>query len=138
MSLNVYLNFNGTCRQAFEFYRSVFGGEFDLITTFGEGPPDYEAPPEERDKIMHVSYRLGDSVLMGSDMPSNFGITLVTGNNFSLSYQTTSREQTDDLFAKLSDGGNVTMPLQEMFWGAYFGSCTDKFGVNWMLNHDLE
>ena len=136
MSLNVYLHFNGTCREAFEFYRSIFGGEFDLITTFGEGPPEMQIPEEERDGIMHVSYSIGDNVLMGSDVPSTFGMTINQGSNFSLSYAPGSREETDQLFAKLSEGGTVSMPLGDMFWGSYFGSCTDKFGINWMLNYD--
>ena len=136
MSLHVYLHFNGTCREAFEFYRSIFGGDFDIVTTFGEGPPEFTVPEDERDNIMHVSYRMGNMTLMGSDVPSTFGPPMVTGNNFSLSYMPASREEMDDLFAKLSEGGNVTMPPADMFWGSYFGSCTDKFGINWMLNHD--
>lgn len=138
MSLNVYLHFNGTCKEAFEFYRSIFGGDFDMISTFGEAPADFAPPEEERDHIMHVSYQMGNMTLMGSDTPSNFGPPTVMGNNFSLSYMTGSREETDELFAKLSEGGNVTMPLGDMFWGSYFGACTDKFGVNWMLNYDEE
>ena len=133
---NVYLHFNGTCRQTFEFYRSLFGGDFDLITTFGEGPPDFTPPEDERDNVMHVSYRIGDVVLMGSDTPSTFGPPTVMGNNFSLSYAPNGKEEVDDMFVKLSEGGTVTMPPADMFWGAYFGSCTDKFGVNWMLNFE--
>ena len=91
---------------------------------------------EERDGIMHVSYRIGDNILMGSDVPSTFGMTVNQGTNFSLSYASGSREEADQLFAKLSEGGTVSMPLGDMFWGSYFGSCTDKFGINWMLNFD--
>ena len=138
MSLNVYLHFNGTCKEAFEFYRSIFGGDFDMISTFGEAPPDFTVPEDERENIMHVSYQMGNMTLMGSDTPSTFGPPTAMGNNFSLSYMTGSREETDEVFAKLSEGGNVTMPLGDMFWGSYFGSCTDKFGVNWMLNYDAE
>ena len=136
MSLNVYLHFNGNCREAFEFYRSIFGGEFDIFTTFDEAPGEFAPPPEEAKHVMHVSYTMGDSVLMGSDSPSNFGPPATFGNNFSLSYQTKSRDETDDLFAKLSEGGKVTMPLGDMFWGSYFGACIDKFGITWMLNYD--
>ena len=96
MSLNVYLHFNDTCRQAFEFYRSIFGGEFDLITTFGEGPPEFTVPEDERDNVMHVSYRIGDMVLMGSDTPSTFGPPTIMGNNFSLSYVPNSKEEVDE------------------------------------------
>ena len=140
MDLNTYLNFRGNCREAFEFYRSVFGGDFLIMTTFREGPPDMGdmgVPEEERDGVMHVSLPVGDSVLMGSDIPTGFGPPIVEGNNFSVSVSAESREQTDDLFAKLSEGGRVTMPLEDMFWGDYFGSCTDKFGINWQVSfHD--
>ena len=85
---------------------------------------------------MHVSYSIGNVVLMGSDTPSTFGPPTVMGSNFSLSYAPNSKEEMDDMFAKLSEGGTVTMPPADMFWGAYFGSCTDKFGVNWMLNFE--
>ena len=133
MTLNTYLHFNGNCREAFEFYRSVFGGEFLFIDTFANGPDDFEVPDEERDNIMHVSLPIGTSVLMGSDVPSTYGPADM-GNNFSISCQTQSREQTDELFAKISEGGAVTMPPADMFWGAYFGSCKDRFGIGWQFN----
>ena len=136
MTLNTYLFFNGNCREAFEFYRSVFGGEFVTLQTFGDGPADMQIPDGEHARIMHVSYPIGTSILMGSDVPSTSGHPVNTGNNFSISYLSGSREETDGLFAKLSEGGNVTMPLTDTFWGAYFGSCTDKFGINWQLNYD--
>lgn len=133
MHLNTYLTFPRNCRQAFEFYRSVFGGEFTYLQTFGQAPPGTEMPEAERDLIMHVSLPIGSGVLMGSDI-SSFGPPLTTGNNFSLSIAPDNKEEADALFAKLSDGGQVTMPMQDQFWGDYFGSCTDKFGVNWMIN----
>ena len=133
MTLNTYLHFNGNCREAFEFYRSVFGGEFAFIDTFANGPEDFEVPEEELDSIMHVSLPIGSSVLMGSDVPSSFGPANM-GNNFSISCLTQSREETDELFAGISEGGTVTCPLADMFWGAYFGSCTDRFGINWQFN----
>ena len=133
--LSTYLNFNGNCREAFEFYRSVFGGEFAVFETFRGMPPgDVNIPKEEIDHVMHVSYPVGTSVLMGSDVPSGFGPPHVAGNNFSVSVSTESREETDRIFGALSKGGNVTMELQDMFWGAYFGSCTDRFGINWQVN----
>ena len=133
--LSTYLNFNGNCREAFEFYRSVFGGEFAVFETFRGMPPgDVNIPEEEIDHVMHVSYPVGTSVLMGSDVPSGFGPPHVAGNNFSVSVSTESREETDRIFGALSKGGNVTMELQDMFWGAYFGSCTDRFGINWQVN----
>ena len=136
MGLNTYLTFDGNCREAFEFYRSVFGGEFADFQTFGDGPPDMPVSEEEKGRVMHVSLPIGGSVLMGSDS-SSFGPPLAVGNNFSLSIEVTSREQCDELFAKLSAGGSVIMPLQEMFWGAYFGQWTDRFGINWMVNYTL-
>ncbi len=137
MEINTYLNFNGDCRAAFEFYRSVFGGEFAWLATFGDGPPDMAIPEDERDRVMHVSLSIGSGVLMGSDTTSAFGPPSNSGNNFSISVATDSREETDRLLNGMSEGGTVTMPPADMFWGAYFAACTDKFGINWMFNHDL-
>ncbi len=135
MTLYTYLRFNGECREAFEFYRSVFGGEFELMT-FGDGPDDMPVPEDERDLVMHVSYPIGSSVLMGSDTPSWSPEPTQVGNNFAISCMPESREETDELFAKISEGGTVTMPLEDMFWGSYFGACTDRFGINWQFNCD--
>ena len=132
--LSTYLHFNGNCREAFEFYRSVFGGDFEILQTFGDGPPGMGVSDAERDNVMHVSLRIGESVLMGSDMPTAFAPPVQRGNNFSISYAARSRKESDDLFAGLSEGGTVTMPMQDMFWGAYFGSCIDRFGIGWMIN----
>ena len=136
MPLNAYLHFNGNCREVFDFYRSVFGGEYQIFQTFGDGGSEIDVPEADSDKIMHVTLSIGDAVLMGSDVPSNFGPPRVPGSNFSLSYLTQSREETDELFAKISEGGSVMVEPQEMFWGAYFGACTDRFGISWMLNCD--
>ena len=133
MALNTYLTFEDNCREAFEFYRSIFGGEFTFISTFREGPEDMEIPEEDLDRIMHVSLPIGNSVLMGSDSSSAFCPPLVVGNNFSLSFEAESKEHADAVFAKLSDGGAVSMPMADAFWGAYFGACTDKFGINWQV-----
>ena len=137
MSLNTYLTFDGNCREAFEFYRSVFGGEFQTFQTFGDGPPDMPVPEGEKDRVMHVSLPVGSSVLMGSDSATGFGPPVVVGNNFSVSIDVESRERCDEVFAALSAGGNVLMPLQETFWGSYFGHWTDKFGINWMASYAL-
>ena len=138
MTLNIYLTFDGNCREVFEFYRSVFGGEFSIVQTFGDGPPDMGVPEDEQDRIMHVSFPIGSSVLMGSDTVTGFGPPGVKGDNFSVSCATQSREETDELFAKISEGGTVTMPLADMFWGSYFGTCTDKFGIKWQFNWEQE
>ncbi len=135
MQLDTYLHFGGNCREAFEFYRSLFGGEFTFYSTFGEGPSDMPpVPDDEKDRVMHVSLPIGSNTLMGSDSTSAFGPPPTVGNNYSVSISADSREETDRLFAGLSEGGNVAMQPQDMFWGAYFGMCTDRFGINWMLN----
>lgn len=136
MSLSTYLTFDGNCREAFDFYRSVFGGDFDSFQTFADVPPDVPVSEEEKSLVMHVSLPIGSSVLMGSDKAS-FGPPLAIGNNFSIAVEAESRERCDELFAKLSAGGSVVMPLQEMFWGAYYGTWTDRFGINWMVNYTL-
>ena len=137
MSLNPYLTFDGNCREVFEFYRSVFGGDFSAIQTFADGPDDMGVPDDEKDRIMHVSLPVGSSVLMGSDRCSAFSPAPVVGDNFSISMSGDSKAHCDELFAKLSDGGAVKMPMQETFWGAYFGLWTDKYGINWMINFPL-
>ena len=138
MTLSIYLNFDGNCREAFEFYHSAFGGEFMHISTFGEGPPDMGVPEEESERIMHVSLPIGDSVLMGSDTSRTFGPPYQAGNNFSVSCHPQTREETDRLFAAISAGGTVTMPPADMFWGSYFGTCVDKFGIPWQFNCDIQ
>ncbi len=136
MTLDTYLNFNGNCREVFEFYRSVFGGEFANLQTFRNGPPDMGVAEDDLDNIMHVSLPIGSSTLMGSDMPSQFGPPPVVGNNFSISVSPESKAEADRIFAELSAGGSVSMPMRDMFWGSYFGSFTDKFAINWLINYD--
>jgi PhnB protein len=139
-SVHAYLTFNGNTEEAFNFYKSVFGGEFDYIGKFKDMPPSEDCPPmseEEGNRIMHVSLRIGkDSVLMASDSSEMGGGDVTFGNNFSLSINADSREEADKLFNGLSAGGTVTMPMDNTFWGAYFGMFTDKFGINWMVNFD--
>ena len=136
---NTYLNFNGNCEEAFNFYKSVFGGEFTYIGRFGEMPPSDEFTVSERDKnkVMHVSLPTGSSVLMGSDNGEQYEASFVKGNNFSVSINADSREEAENLYNGLSAGGQVTMPMSDTFWGAYFGMFTDKFGINWMVNYDV-
>lgn len=140
-SLNPYINFKGNCEEAFNFYKSVFGGEFLTLDRFGSMPPQegITISEEEKNQIMHVSLPLGNgAVLMGSDTGGEWAPNLVPGNNITLSIEAESREETDRLFASLSEGGNVTMPLAETFWGSYFGMCTDRFGINWMFSFGQE
>lgn len=136
MVINPYFNFSGNTEEAFNFYKSVFGGEFAMVMRFADTPECDNVPEEARNMIMHIALPVGSSVIMGTDAPEIMGFNTVTGNNVHMSLSTESREQTDELFAKLSEGGTVSQPLDDMFWGAYFGSCTDKFGIKWMLNFD--
>ncbi|MXX95989.1 MAG: VOC family protein [Gammaproteobacteria bacterium] len=129
-SINGYLTFNGNCREAMEFYRSIFGLDFESMMTFGDGPDGVGGSDSNR--IMHASLPFESGTLMASDTADddpNFS----EGNNFSLCLDTDDKTQTDEWLAKLSDGGKVTFPAQKTFWGAYFAMCRDKFGINWML-----
>lgn len=137
MSISTYLTFDGNCRQAFEFYRTVFGGDFHVFSTFGDGPPDMGVSEAEKNNVMHVSLPIGESILMGSDSGAN-APPLNIGNNFSLSVTAESRENADQLLAALAENGNVTMPMADAFWGAYFGMCTDQFGISWMVVYESE
>ena len=134
--MNVYLNFDGNCQEAFEFYRSVFGGEFVVLQRFADAPAEAGMPTDANDLVMHVSLPVGEATLMGCDVLERG--SLVVGNNFSISLAPVSRAACDALFGAISEGGEVTMALEETFWGSYFGSARDRFGVNWMLNFDLE
>ena len=139
-SVSTYLNFSRNTEEAFNFYKSVFGGEFfgNGIMRFGDIPPspDMPATPEaDKNLVMHVELRiLGSHSLMGTDAPESMGFKMNFGNNVHINLQPDTRAETKQLFDKLSEGGTVTMELQDMFWGDYFGSCTDKFGVQWMFN----
>jgi PhnB protein len=135
-TINPYLNFPGNTEEAFNFYKSVFGGEFITIQRFKETPEAGNVPANEQDKIMHIALPIGNgNTLMATDALESMGQTLTTGNNFSIAIQVESEEEADKLFNGLSAGGQVTMPLEKAFWGAYFGMCTDKFGVQWMVNY---
>ncbi|MBS1552853.1 MAG: VOC family protein [Bacteroidetes bacterium] len=136
-TINPYLTFNGNCEEAFNFYKSVFGGEFPYIGRFKDMPSQDPIPENEAQKIMHVSLPVGgNTVLMGSDSLESYGKKHQPGNNFSISVNTDTKEETERIFNGLSEGGNITMPLMDTFWGAYFGMATDKFGIQWMINYD--
>ena len=137
MALNTYLTFDDNCREAFEFYRSVFGGDFSIVMTYADAPAEMNVPESEKDRIMHVSFPVGSSVLMGSDSCSAFGPPPNAGDNFAISIEAESREHCDEICAKLSEGGTIKMPMADMFWGAYFGCWVDRFGINWMMNYEL-
>lgn len=133
MILNPYLNFDGNAEEAFRFYQSVLGGEL-FIQKMGE-VPGMDIPESEKDRTMHVAIPIGKrQFLMASDCLPSQGHILNQGNNNYISVATDSREEADRLFEGLSAGGTVEMPMKDMFWGDYFGSFTDKFGVCWMIN----
>lgn len=137
-SVSTYLNFPDKTEEAFNFYKSIFGGEFiGGISRFGEAPPMEGMPPlPESDKnlVMHVALEItGGHLLMGTDSPASMGFKVDFGNNVHICLNVDTRSETVRLFNALSAGGVVTMELQDAFWGDYFGSCVDKFGVNWMF-----
>lgn len=140
-AVNPYLNFSGSCEEAFNFYKSVFGGEFVTVMRFKDVPSEeldesHQLPESEGEKIMHVALPIGQgTILMGSDTPAAMG-SVTPGTNFSISISTDSEAEADKLFSGLSASGQATMPLNKTFWGAYFGMLTDKFGVQWMVSYD--
>lgn len=138
--VSVYLNFNGQAEEAFTFYKSVFQTEYlDPISRFSEVPPGEHMPPlsdEDKQLVMHVSLPItGDFVLMGCDAPASMGMSATAGNNVHLNLEPDSRAEADRLFNALAEGGTISMPQGDMFWGAYFGSLTDKYGIHWMVNY---
>jgi PhnB protein len=138
-SVTTYLNFPRSTEAAFTFYKSVFGTEFSTpIGRFSDVPAQPGQPPmAEADKnlVMHVALPiLGGHIIMGTDAPETMGFALKQGNNVYINLQPDTRGETERLFNALAAGGKVEMPLTEMFWGAYFGSLTDKFGIQWMFN----
>ena len=138
--VSIYLNFDRKTEEAFLFYKSVFQTEFhDRIHRMGEVPAQEGVPalPEgDKDLVMHVALPImGEMVLMGTDILESMGHSLKQGNNVHLNLEPDTKEETDRLFQELSAGGTISMPMQDMFWGDYFGSCTDKFGINWMFNY---
>ena len=135
-TINPYLNFAGNTEEAFNFYKSVFGGEFAMIQRFRDTPDGSKMSPELQNKIMHVSLPIGkNNILMATDACEEMGFQVTQGNNFYICIGPDSKEEADKLFNGLSDGGKINTPLQEMFWGAYYGDLTDKFGIKWMVNY---
>ncbi len=141
IKLNTYLTFEGNCEEAFNFYKSIFGGKFSDIERFESLPQEEDMPPmseEDAQKIMHIALPIGiDSILMGSDATAEFGGPITIGNNFSISINTEDETEAKKVFTGLAADGTITMPLEKTFWNAYFGMLTDKFGINWMVNCPL-
>lgn len=134
---NPYLNFPGNTEEAFTFYKSVFGGEFVAVVRYQDlqGDGGMGAPAEDQGKIAHIALPIGDGVLMATDALESFGRGLTVGNNFYINLEAESGEEADRLFAALSAGGRVEMPLQRTQWAEKYGACADKFGVQWMVNY---
>jgi PhnB protein len=137
--VSTYLNFPRNTEEAFNFYRTVFGGDFvSPVARFRDIPSAENAPPlpeSDRDLVMHVALPiLGGHVIMGTDAPESMGFRVNPGNNVYINLEPDTREETRRLFHALSQGGQVEMELQDMFWGDYYGSCTDKYGIRWMFN----
>jgi len=135
--VHVYLNFPGTTKEAFAYYESVFRTKTIAIQTYGETPFAGPVSDNIKDKIMNAQLPITDSVhLMASDSVPGFGGALSVGNNFNIVVVAEDREEADRAFAALSIGGKVTMPIANAPWGPYFGMCTDKFGIQWMISLD--
>ncbi len=138
-AVNPYLNFQGNTEEAFNLYKNVFGGEFTSLMRFKETGGAEKMSAEEGEKLMHISLPIGKTtILMGTDALESFGQKVIMGNNNYLCINTATREEADRLFNELSAGGNVEMPMADMFWGDYFGSFFDKFGLGWMISYNKD
>ena len=136
VTINPYLNFPGNTEEAFNFYRSIFGGEFADLVRFKDTEDGSKLNAKEKEMLMHISLPVGKgNTLMATDALESMGHKLNTGNNFSLSVETESKEEADKIFKGLSKGGKITMPQAETFWGSYFGMVNDKFGIQWMVGY---
>lgn len=139
--INPYLIFDGRCEEAFDFYKSVFGGEYTHFGRFKDMPHEEgcEQPVDEAfgNRIMHVSLPIGKNILMGSDSNPAMGDVII-GKNVNISITTESKEEADRLFAGLSKGGSITMPMQDAFWGDYFGMIEDQYGIEWMISYNKD
>ncbi len=137
MEVHVYLNFPGNTEEAFNFYKSVFGGEFTALMRMDTSPGGEKLPEHLQGKIAHIALPLGKNlILMATDSLEETGHTSKPGNNFTLSINPGSEEEMNRVFNALAEGGKIGEPLQKMFWGAYWGMLFDKFGIQWMMNFD--
>lgn len=135
MIISPYLSFNDNCEEAFNFYRSVFGGEFATVMRFSDMPSEHQGPDDQR-KIMHMALPIGNgTMLMGSDTPDSFE-KVRTGTNFHISLGVDSQEEADRIYNGLSAGGKPIMPMAQAFWGSYFGMLVDRYDVQWMISFD--
>jgi PhnB protein len=139
MKVNQYLNFDGDAEKAFKFYRSVFGGEFSSHLKMKQAPGSEAFSEAEQNRTMHIGLPIGkDTILMASDIVPSAGHSLTKGNNLYVSIHPESKEEADRLFNGLKQGGKIEMPMEDQFWGDYFGSLVDQFGVHWMVNYNAQ
>jgi len=134
--LSAYISFEGNAEEAMSFYANVFQTELSVIMRWGENPQCEAFSDEDKHKVMHTHLAVGNTAVLASDHLSSFGMPYTPGNNFAIAVAPDSRAEADRIFKELSDDGTTTMPMTDMFWGGYFGSLTDKYGVQWMLNYD--
>ena len=135
--INPHINFNGNAEEAFNFYKSVFGGEFAKIMRFKDiSSPEYPVAENEVNKIMHIALPIGKNILMANDVPERMGKVNENENRSKIAVSAESKEEADKLFSGLSAGGNIEMPIGESPWGSYFGMFRDKFGIEWMIDFD--
>ena len=135
--INPHINFNGNAEEAFNFYKSVFGGEFAMIMRLKDiSSPEFPIAENDANKIMHIALPIGQNVLMANDVPESMGPVNENENRSKIVINAESREEADKLFSGLSAGGNVEMPIGDSPWGSYFGMFRDKFGIEWMVDFD--
>jgi PhnB protein len=134
--INPHINFNGNAEEAFNFYKSVFGGEFARIVRFSELAGMEHIGEGEENKIMHIALPIGQNVLMGNDVPASMGRVNEAENRSKISISAESREEADRIFNGLSAGGAVEMPIGDSPWGSYFAMFRDKYGIEWMVDFD--
>lgn len=136
-TINPYINFNGNAEEAFNFYKSVFGGEFESIVRFKdlEGP-EFPIPEEDTDKLMRIVLPIGGNTLIANDVPTSLGPVNENENRSKISVSAESREEADKIFTGLSAGGAVEMPMGESPWGTFFAMFRDKYGIEWTVEFD--
>ena len=135
--INPHINFNGNAQEAFDFYKSIFGGDFAKIMRFKDlASHEFPVAEHEANKIMHIALPIGNNVLMGNDVPEFMGKTNENENRSKISISAESKEEADKLFNGLSAGGNIEVPICDSPWGSYFGMFRDKFGIEWMVDYD--
>jgi PhnB protein len=138
-NINPHINFNGNAEEAFNFYKSVFGGDCTRIVRFKEmSSPEFPVPEKEADKIMHIALPIGTSVLMANDVPEIMGRTNENENRSKIVIAADSKEEADKIFNGLSVGGQIEMPIDDSPWGSYFGMFRDKYGIEWMVEYDAK